>query len=129
MRNNGEHRRGSAVMEFALLIPLLLIPLLTGMWDVSTMIDMNQILTRAAREGAVMASRGDDPVSAVKSYVETEGLVTDNLTVDVELGQPDPVLGQEVAVSLTYNFADATVYPWQELLPGGLRASARAKME
>lgn len=129
MRKNGEHRRGSAVMEFALLIPLLLIPLLAGMWDVSTLIDMNQILTRAAREGAVMASRGDDPVTTVKSYVETEGLASDNLTVDVEIGQPDPVLGREVAVSLTYSFADATVYPWQELMPGGLRASARAKME
>lgn len=129
MRKNGEHRRGSAVMEFALLIPLLLLPLLAGMWDVSKMIDMNQILTRAAREGAVMASRGDDPVTTVKSYVETEGLASDNLTVDVEIGQPDPVLGREVAVSLTYSFVDATVYPWQELMPGGLRASARAKME
>lgn len=129
MRKNGEHRRGSAVMEFALLIPLLLLPLLAGMWDVSKMIDMNQILTRAAREGAVMASRGDDPVTTVKSYVETEGLASDNLTVDVEIGQPDPVLGREVAVSLTYSFVDATVYPWQELMPGGLHASARAKME
>ncbi|EGB16239.1 TadE family protein [Pseudodesulfovibrio mercurii] len=129
MRKNQDTRRGSAVMEFALLMALLLTPLLAGIWDAAQMIDMNQVLTRAAREGVIMASRGDDPTETVRSYVAAEGLSTDNLTVSVEFGPEDRVLGQEVSVSLNYNFADNTVYPWGNLMPDGMTTVARAKME
>jgi Flp pilus assembly protein TadG len=129
MRKNTDSKRGSAVIEFALLMSLLLVPLLAGIWDAAKMIDMNQILTRAAREGVILASRGDDPAETVLAYVAAEGLSTDNLTVSVELGPDDRELGQEVAVSLNYNFADSTVYPWENLMPGGMNTVARAKME
>ena len=129
MRKNNDTRRGSAVIEFALLMSLLLVPLLAGIWDAAKMIDMNQILTRAAREGVIMASRGDDPAETVLAYVTAEGLSTDHLTVSTELGPDDRELGQEVSVSLTYNFADSTVYPWENLMPGGMTTVARAKME
>jgi Flp pilus assembly protein TadG len=129
MRKNTDSKRGSAVIEFALLMSLLLVPLLAGIWDAAKMIDMNQILTRAAREGVILASRGDDPAETVLAYVAAEGLSTDNLTVSVELGPDDRELGQEVSVSLNYNFADSTVYPWENLMPGGMTTVARAKME
>ncbi|XXJ18732.1 TadE/TadG family type IV pilus assembly protein [Desulfovibrio caledoniensis] len=129
MRKNTDSKHGSAVIEFALLMSLLLVPLLAGIWDAAKMIDMNQILTRAAREGVILASRGDDPAETVLAYVAAEGLSTDNLTVSVELGPDDRELGQEVAVSLNYNFADSTVYPWENLMPGGMTTVARAKME
>ncbi|MGE4424238.1 MAG: TadE/TadG family type IV pilus assembly protein [Pseudodesulfovibrio sp.] len=129
MRKNTDSRRGSAIIEFALLMSLLLVPLLAGIWDAAKMIDMNQILTRAAREGVIMASRGDDPAETVRAYVASEGLATDNLTVSVEVGPEDRELGQEVSVSLNYNFADSTVYPWENLMPGGMTTVARAKME
>lgn len=129
MRKNHENRHGSAAIEFALLMALLLAPLLAGIWDAAKMIDMNQILTRAAREGVILASRGDDPAETVRAYVAAEGLSTDNLTVTVEVGDDDRQLGQEVSVFLNYNFADSTVYPWQDLMPGGMTTVARAKME
>lgn len=129
MRKNTQNKNGSTIVEFALLISLLLLPLLAGIWDASKLIDMNQVLTRAAREGVVMASRGDDPISNVISYVESAGYVADNLTVSVQVGADDPDFGQEVAVTLSYNFAESTVYPWDNLLPGGLSAVAYAKME
>jgi Flp pilus assembly protein TadG len=129
MRKNNDRLSGSAVIEFALLMSLLLVPLLAGIWDAAKMIDMNQILTRAAREGVILASRGDDPAETVLAYVAAEGLSTDNLTVSVELGPDDRELGQEVSVSLNYNFADSTVYPWENLMPGGMTTVARAKME
>jgi hypothetical protein len=129
MRKNTDSLTGSAVIEFALLMSLLLAPLLAGIWDAAKMIDMNQILTRAAREGVIMASRGDDPAETVRSYVASEGLSTDHLTVSVEVGPEDRELGQEVSVFLNYNFADSTVYPWESLMPGGMTTVARAKME
>ena len=129
MRKNRENRNGSAVIEFALLMSLLLVPLLAGIWDVARMIDMNQILTRAAREGVIMASRGDDPSSTVIAYIQSAGLTVDQLTVTVQVGAEDPVVGQEIAVSLNYNFADSTVYPWESVMPDGLTTTAYAKME
>ena len=117
MRKNNQTKNGSVAAEFALLISLLLVPLLAGIWDAFRLIDMNQVLTRAAREGVVMASRGDDPVARVLDYIRTEGLVTDNLTVTVQHGPEEPGFGQEVSVSLSYSFAEGTVYSWNSFLP------------
>jgi len=129
MRTSDTSKQGTVVMEFALLISLLLVPLLAGIWDVSKMIDMNQILTRAAREGVVLASRGNDAVAPVKAYVASAGLATENLSVTVQFGPENAEFGQEVIVTLNYQFADSTVYPWDELLPEGLNSVAYAMME
>lgn len=129
MRKNNHTKNGSTVVEFALLMSALLVPLLLGTWDVVRLIDMNQVLTRAAREGVVMASRGDDPTSRVLDYVLAEGFSVDNLNVTVEHGPEEPGFGQEVSVSLSYTLADSTVYSWQTLLPDGLNVVAYAKME
>nr|WP_321255544.1 TadE/TadG family type IV pilus assembly protein [uncultured Pseudodesulfovibrio sp.] len=129
MRKNDTKKQGAMALEFALLMSLLLIPLITGMWDASQLIDMNQILTRAAREGVVMASRGDDPVAQVQAFVESAGLESNNLVVEIELGQDDPELGQEIAVRLNYNLSGSTVLPWEELMPDGISIVAYAKVE
>jgi len=129
MRKNNKNKQGALAIEFALLMSLLLIPLVTGMWDASQLIDMNQVLTSAAREGVVLASRGDDPVAPVQAFVESAGLESNNLVVEVELGLEDPELGQEVAVRLNYNFSGSTVLPWEDLMPSGISIVAYAKME
>ncbi|BDQ38653.1 hypothetical protein SYK_30130 [Pseudodesulfovibrio nedwellii] len=129
MRKNNTKKQGAMALEFALLMSLLLIPLITGMWDASQLIDMNQILTRAAREGVVMASRGNDPVAQVQAFVESAGLESNNLVVEIELGQDDPELGQEIAVRLNYNLSGSTVLPWEELMPDGISIVAYAKVE
>lgn len=129
MISRDRKRRGSATIEFALVIPLILVPLFAGVWDISKFIDINQILTRAAREGVVTASRGDDPTERILSYIESSGLIPTNLTVTVEHGAEQPVLGQEVGVILAYDFAGYTIFPWEEFMPGGLSTAAYAKME
>jgi Flp pilus assembly protein TadG len=50
-------RRGVAAVECALLLPLILY-LLLGLWEVGRMIEINQALSNAAREGARQASTG-----------------------------------------------------------------------
>lgn len=129
MRQNNHTRTGSVAVEFALFMAVLLVPLLAGVWDAATLIDMNQVLTRAAREGVVLASRGDDPSPRVIDYVRTEGLTADNLTVVVQHGPEESGFGREVTVTVQYDFADSTVYPWATLLPAGMSAAAHAKME
>nr|WP_321512832.1 TadE family protein [uncultured Pseudodesulfovibrio sp.] len=129
MRSNDSNKQGAMALEFAILMSLLLIPLFSGMWDASQLIDINQILTRAAREGVVMASRGDDPVEQVQAFIESAGLESNKLVVNVELGQEDPDLGQEVAVKLNYSLSGSTMLPWDELLPSGISIAAYAKVE
>lgn len=129
MRKNDTQKQGIAVVEFALVLAMLMVPLMAGVWDVSKFIDINQILTRAAREAVLTASRGDDPTSMVNDYVEAAGLIPGNLTVTIEHGPDEEILGQEVRVLLAYDFTGYTVFPWEDIMPEGITTAASAKME
>jgi Flp pilus assembly protein TadG len=77
------HRRAGVVaVEAAVTLPLLLI-LMLGVWEVGRMIQVNQILVNAAREGARLAAGGytnGTPVDssmvrqAVRDYMTSGGL-------------------------------------------------------
>lgn len=76
-RRPRQHRRGTASVELAFLMPFLLM-LLLGIWEVGRLIQINQILNNAAREGARLASTGkktDDEVKlAICYYLQNAGL-------------------------------------------------------
>lgn len=127
--DNNKNKQGSLLVEFALLIPMVLIPLMVGIWDVSTFIDINQVLTRAARDGVVMASRGSDPTYPVQQYIETAGLSAENLTVTVAEKEEAAGYGQEISITLNYDLSGITVLPWSDFLPDGVTSIAYAKME
>ncbi len=61
-------RRGVAAVEMAAITPLLLI-LILGIWEVSRMVEVQQVLQNAAREGARQAASGRISASAVKTVV------------------------------------------------------------
>jgi len=124
-----DNRKGVAVAEFAMAMALLLIPIMAGVWDISNFIDINQVVTRAAREGIVMASRGDNPTETIKSYVESGGLSPENITVTITMGEEQPGLGQEVKLVINYNFDGYTILPWEKIEFSGISATAYAKME
>jgi Flp pilus assembly protein TadG len=73
----GKNRAGGAIVELALLMPVLLI-LLLGCWEVGRMVQINQILNNAAREGARVASTGlntySDVNTVVNNYLTTAGI-------------------------------------------------------
>lgn len=86
------HRRthdrwGTAAVEFALLLPFILI-LLLGLWEVGRLIEVNQLLYNAAREGCRQASTGLINNAAVQqvvvNYLKNAGLPTLNVVVDVQ---------------------------------------------
>jgi len=80
-------RRGVAVVEFAAVVPLLLI-LLLGLWEVGRLLQVKQILANAAREGGRQAATGLKSTAEVQQYVRNSiqraGLNT--------AGMPDPVV-------------------------------------
>lgn len=61
-------RRGVAAVELAILLPLLVF-LLIGLWEVGRMVEVQQLLTNAAREGGRQASTGVKSVDQVKGVV------------------------------------------------------------
>jgi Flp pilus assembly protein TadG len=79
-------RRGVAAVELALLLPFITIMLL-GVWEVGRLLEVNQILSNATREGARQASTGllnnSQIQQVVKTYVQNAGLPTQNVTITV----------------------------------------------
>lgn len=80
----GKKRRGVAAVEAAVVLPVLIV-IMFGVWEVGRMIQVKQILTNAAREGARTASGAyinGAPVTvstvqtSVRNYLRSAGLPT-----------------------------------------------------
>jgi Flp pilus assembly protein TadG len=61
-------RHGSAAVEFAVILPLLM-TLLIGTWEIGRFIQLQQIMSNAARDGARLAAQG--------MIINTNGTITD----------------------------------------------------
>jgi Flp pilus assembly protein TadG len=110
-------RRGAALVEFALLIPVLL-TLLLGIWELGRMVETQQIISNAAREGGRMASTGnltnDQVITGVRNYLLTSGLpaaVGNNATITVanktsNLDAASANQEDQMHVTVTVNYND-----------------------
>jgi Flp pilus assembly protein TadG len=76
-----------AAVELALLLPVV-VALLLGLWEVGRLIEVQQLLTNAAREGARQATTGSFTNSEIQAVVTNtlaaEGLPTANVQVTVQ---------------------------------------------
>ncbi len=61
-------RRATAAVELAVCLPLLLI-IISGIWEVGRMVQVQNLLANAAREGGRQASAGQVNDTAVRQYV------------------------------------------------------------
>jgi len=80
-------RRGAAAVELALTLPLI-VSILTGLWEVSRVIECQQILSNAAREAAAGQLTNAQTQQVALSYLkfglnDTTGALTKNATVTV----------------------------------------------
>jgi Flp pilus assembly protein TadG len=50
-------RRGTATVEFALVMNVIVLPLILGLWEMGRYVQVQQIVANAAREGARMAAQ------------------------------------------------------------------------
>jgi Flp pilus assembly protein TadG len=91
------HRRGAAAVEFAVVFPVLL-TLMLGIWEVARMVQVQLILSSAAREGGRQAASGKlttaEVQKAVLDHLNNEGIQATN-------GSGTPLTG--VAVTVTNN--------------------------
>jgi Flp pilus assembly protein TadG len=136
------NRRATACVEFALILPVLLIFVL-GLLEMGRFVEVRQILTLAAEEGARQASTGQvaspQVVNIVTGCVAASGLPTTGLAVTVlDLTNPGTDVSQatcmdNISITVTIPFinvrwcssllvtnsttqVDATVY-WVSSLP------------
>ncbi len=76
-------RRGVAAVEFAFIMPAIL-ALLVGIWELGRLIEIQQLMTNAAREGARQAATGQytnaQVQSVISQYLTVAGLPTTNVT-------------------------------------------------
>jgi Flp pilus assembly protein TadG len=80
------NRHGVAAVEAAFTLPIIVI-LLVGTWEVGRMVEVQQLLDNAVREGARQAAAGQltntQVQQAVTNYLNNAGLTTTNLVVTV----------------------------------------------
>ncbi|MGH3738570.1 MAG: TadE family protein [Micromonosporaceae bacterium] len=104
--------RGAAAVEFALLLPILLI-IVFGIIDFGRMLNAQVTLTEAAREGARAESLGSDP----NARVATATTNLDGVSTSVDSACP----GEDAIVTVNYEFTFVTpLSPLLGLFGGGL---------
>lgn len=105
--NHFHSKRGSAVIEFAVILPFLM-SVLFGVVEFGRVLSVTHIVNSAAREGARIASLPGTDNAAVTAAVQNEltlsGLPLDNITFD----PPDISLvnsNEPVTVTVSVNYA------------------------
>jgi Flp pilus assembly protein TadG len=104
-QHRSQHPAGQSLVEFALVLPVLLL-LVLGAMDLARMFSTKITLTNAAREGANYLSRHPDDAPGFANTVNAINAEKDNLTLDeVEIScQQDSdgcLQGNPVTVTLT----------------------------
>ncbi len=113
-RTPGTEDRGSISVELALLLTFIFIPLLIGIVDFGQLLHAQNIMTRAAREGAMAASRHQDVDQAVLQYVENAGYDTARTRIDT---QGSRASSAPVTVTVAYDTTAMVIIPWGEITP------------
>jgi len=111
----GRSEEGAQLVEFALVLPLLLLVLL-GIAEMGFMFQRYEVVTNAAREGArlaVLPGYGPTDVQArVNAYVSSgrvpinggnPNVLVENVAIPVSGGRP-PISAKRVTVTYTYTF-------------------------
>jgi Flp pilus assembly protein TadG len=68
IHRGGRRRSATAAVEFVVVLPLI-VTLLLGMWEVGRLIEIEQLMNNAAREGARLAAGNKYTISQVQTVV------------------------------------------------------------
>jgi Flp pilus assembly protein TadG len=101
---NGARDRGAAAVEFALLLPMLLL-LLFGLIDFGRALNAQITLTQAARVGARMAALGE---ANVASQTQAAATGLSGVTVTVTACPADSGPSSDASVEVSYPFTFIT---------------------
>jgi Flp pilus assembly protein TadG len=127
-------RSGIAAVEFAVTLPLLVV-LLAGVWEVGVLVQVQQLLSNAARVGGRQASTGLNTTTqvqqAVTEYLQNAGLPTKNVTVtvtNITSGGDVSAANQmdQLNVSVSVPFADVAWDAMSYVVPSGSQITGSA---
>jgi Flp pilus assembly protein TadG len=104
-RDRGARDRGAAAVEFALVLPLLLL-ILFAIIDFGRALNAQITLTQAAREGARLAALGEPNVAA-----RTQAAATGLSPVNVNVTPCPPGAGPTANATVTASYAYSFVTP------------------
>jgi Flp pilus assembly protein TadG len=93
VRRASQPRRGVASVEVAAVTAFLLLPLMIGVWEVGRMVQVKQIVSNSAREGARRAAQG--------YTVNSSGTPTQVMTSSGTTNVADAVYDYLIAAGLT----------------------------
>lgn len=111
-KRSARRQVGSLSVEVALLVAFVLTPMLVGVVDFGQILLAQAVVTRAAREGALAASRNQDATQAVNRYMQDAGYDTGLTTVTTS----GPGLsGAPVTVSVRYDTTGMVIIPWKSI--------------
>ncbi|HCR13945.1 MAG TPA: pilus assembly protein [Solidesulfovibrio sp.] len=102
-------QQGSLSVELALLLAFVLMPLLAAVVDFGQLFLAQAVVTRAAREGALAASRNRDVDRAVVLYLQNAGYSPDRTTIATSGERKS---GTPVTVEVRYDTSNMVIIPW-----------------
>lgn len=105
---------GALSVEVALLFAFVLAPMLAGVVDFGQILLAQAMVTRAARQGALAASRDQDATQAVTRYLESAGYDTARMSVTTT---GTGVSGTPITVSVRYDTSGMVIIPWGSMSP------------
>ena len=110
MRSKSSSQKGASAVEFALILPLLML-ILWGIIEFSLLLYNKQVITNASREGARAGIVAQNPrvtdgeiVGVVNSYCATYLVTFGGGVLSVTTGAPGTSFGQPLTVTVTYPY-------------------------
>jgi len=123
-QRNRQGRRGVALVEFVIVFHILIL-LLIGVWEVGRLIQVQQTVQNAAREGGRQTSTGKSTqaqvIQAVKNYITQAGFNSANVNVTItnltSSSRSDPTQANQldrfqVVVTMPFNDARMIAQTW-----------------
>jgi len=121
-RSGGDHERGQALVEFAMVMPIMLL-LLFALVDFGRAFYSWLLITNAAREGARVAAT-QSPLTDVQTRIYGAASALDSSAITITTTNVQGPRGESVEVDLTYDFSFVTpIGNIVSLLGGGALAT------
>lgn len=113
--STGQGERGAAAVEFALVLPILLV-LVLGIVEFGRIFNVQVSVTNAAREGARVMAIENDPAQAITAAVAAAPSVNPALGAgNIAVAPADCDAGETATVTITYHVDLLT--GWFDALP------------
>jgi Flp pilus assembly protein TadG len=127
---NNRSNNGQALLEFALVLPFLVLVIL-GIFDLGFAIYANNTIADAAREGArtgIILSKNDSDIrTRVKSASPVLNLTDSQITITPS-GSRSTYFGTPITVTVVYTYVPFTPVIGQIVTGSGLQLSASSSM-